>query len=91
MPWLPDGSAVVLHAYEAPPEDAEFGLCLSSYLTSYRLFQQKAGVLSPSFEENERMTAGKFLEPALAGWAQQKWPDMKLRKTQRAERQRMKK
>lgn len=82
--WLlPDGSYAILHAYEAPPEGAEFDQCLSSYQSSFGLWMHKAGRLASDFKENERVTAGKFLEPALAAWAQQKWPEWKLRKTAR--------
>jgi hypothetical protein len=80
---LPDGTVTILHAYQAPPEDAEFDQCLSSYMSSFGLYQNKAGVLPSDFKENERVTAGKFLEPALALWAQSVWPEWNLRKTRR--------
>jgi predicted phage-related endonuclease len=82
--WLfPDGSEKMLHAYEAPPEGALHLECVSPFKSSFALWQEKAGKLPASFAETERVQAGKHLEPALAAWAQQKWPEWKLRKTRR--------
>lgn len=82
--WLlPDGQVKVLHVYEAPPEGALHIECVSPYKSSFALWQEKVGKLPPSFEETERIQAGTHLEPALASWAQQKWPDWKLRKVRR--------
>lgn len=82
--WLlPDGTTRMLHVYEAPPEGALHVECVSPYKPSFRFWQEKAGRLAPDFAETERVTAGKHLEPALAAWAQQKWPDWKLRKVRR--------
>lgn len=82
--WLtPDGKQVVRHAFEPPGPDDLHIECVSPYKSSYALWQEKAGKLKPSFEETERMEAGKHLEPALASWAQAKWPDWKLRKVRR--------
>jgi len=80
-----DGNELILHIYEPPPEGAEFVTSLSPYTSSFRIWQEKAGVLKPSFKENERVTAGKHLEPALATWAQEKWgaEGFRLRKTRR--------
>ncbi len=80
---LPDGSVVTLHCYEAPPEGSEFIECLSTYKSTFRLWQEKAGKLASDFQENERVQAGKHMEPALAAWAMEKWPDMKMRKVRR--------
>jgi predicted phage-related endonuclease len=73
----------MLHVYEAPPEGALHLECVSPYKSSFALWQEKAGRLPPSFAESERMVAGTHLEPALASWAQHKWPDWKLRKVRR--------
>lgn len=82
--WLlPEGKTVTLHAYEAPPEGALHIECVSPYKSSFALWQEKAGKLPQSFEETERMQAGTHLEPALASWAQAKWPEWKLRKVRR--------
>lgn len=82
--WLePDGQQRMRHIYEAPPEGALHLECLSPYTSSFRIWQEKAGRLAPDFKETERINAGRHLEPALAAWAQQKWPDWKLRKVRR--------
>lgn len=82
--WLlPDGVQKMLHVYEAPPEGSLHLECVSPYKSSFGLWQEKAGRLAPSFEENERIIAGKHLEPALASWAQQVFPDWKLQKVRR--------
>jgi predicted phage-related endonuclease len=82
--WLlPDGRTVMLHVYEAPPEGALHLECMSPYKSSFRIWQEKAGRLAPDFEENERIIAGKHLEPALASWAQAVFPDWKLQKVRR--------
>lgn len=80
---LADGCERVLHLFERAPEGAEPIECLSPYTTGYRLWQEKAGKLAPDFQSNERVMAGQFLEPALAAWSQQRWPDWSLRKTRR--------
>lgn len=82
--WMtPDGSTVVLHAYEEVPEGAiPLGSC-SPYTTAYALWLEKAGKVMPNdFAANERVAAGTFLEPALADWAKSKW-GWKLRKVKR--------
>lgn len=82
--WLlPDGTVKVLHAYQAPPEGALHLECVSPYKSSFGLWQEKAGKLPPSFEETERVQAGKHLEPALASWAGAKWPEWTLQKVRR--------
>ena len=82
--WLlPDGSETVLHLFEIPPEGAQIIECISTYKTGYRLWHEKAGLLKPNFESNERMDAGRHMEPAMATWAQEKWPDMPIRKVRR--------
>lgn len=82
--WLlPDGTEVVLHAYELPPEGAlPIGSC-SPYTNAYRLFLEKSGTMQTSFKSTERMDAGTFLEPAIAQWAMKKWPEWNLRKVHR--------
>lgn len=80
----PDGSEVVLHMFEPAPEGATVLDCLSPYKTGYRLWQEKAGKLMPdSLEEVERIQAGLFMEPAIAAWANNRWPDFNLRKVRR--------
>lgn len=82
--WLlPTGGTAMLHAYEAPPEGALHLECVSPYKSTFRLWQEKAGKLAPDFVETERIIAGNHLEPALAQWAQSKWPEWKLRKVRR--------
>lgn len=82
--WLlPDGEVAVLHCYEQPPAGSQIIECCSPYTTGYRLWQEKAGVLPPSFVESERVDAGTFLEPALAAWAMKKWDGFPLRKVRR--------
>lgn len=82
--WLlPDGSQRVRHLYEPPGPDDIHLECVSPYKSSFALWQEKAGNLRPDFEETERMEAGRHLEPALASWAQAKWPEWKLRKVHR--------
>ena len=43
---------------------ALFGM--SPYTTAYELYHQKHGLLESDFEENERILAGRHLEPAIA-------------------------
>jgi len=83
--WIaPDGSQTACHVYEQPPEGARFGGCLSSFKSSYRLWMEKAGKLMPdTFLENERVQAGIHFEPAIAAWAQERWPEWKIRKVRR--------
>ena len=83
--WLcPDGTEVIRHLYEEPPEGAIVIECLCSHTTGYRLWQQKAGRLQPAMLDGvERVDAGKFLEPALAEWAKSKWHGWPLRKVHR--------
>ncbi len=84
--WLlPDGSTTILHAYQVPPEGAQILECLGQYTTAYRLFMEKTGALASGFKDNERVQAGKHLEPALAAWSRERWPewDGKLRKVRR--------
>lgn len=82
--WLlPSGEKVTLHAYEEPPEGAiPLGSC-SPYTDAHSLWLHKSGKVPPKeWEENERMQAGSFLEPAIAAWAKEKW-GWKLRKVRR--------
>lgn len=77
-----DGVERVRHLFEAVPEDS---LCLGSlspYKTGYRLWMEKAGRLAPDdLSEVERVLAGQFMEPAIAAWANRRWPDWKLLKS----------
>jgi predicted phage-related endonuclease len=68
--------------FEDRPEDATLLGCCSPYLTGYRLFHIKAGILQPDKIDNERIDAGIFLEPAIAEWARKKW-SWSLRKVHR--------
>lgn len=79
-------SKVTRHLYEAAPEGMQPLGCLSPYKTGFRLWSEKAGAVMPDdLSENERIQAGKHLEPALAGWAAEKF-DLKLRKVRRYHR-----
>lgn len=81
---LPDGTEVNRHMFEPVPEGATVLDCLSPYRTGYRLWQEKAGRLMPdSLDEVERIQAGLFMEPAIAAWANNRWPDFNLRKVRR--------
>jgi predicted phage-related endonuclease len=79
---MPDGGAAVRHLYEAPPENSQPLGCLSPYRTGYALWTEKAGLVMPADFSSERIDAGKFLEPALAAWASDKFK-LKLRKVRR--------
>ncbi|WP_022727258.1 YqaJ viral recombinase family protein [Fodinicurvata sediminis] len=51
---------------------ALFGV--SPYITKFELFHQKAGnIPGHDLDGQERIEAGRFLEPAIAAWAQHKW------------------
>jgi predicted phage-related endonuclease len=53
---------------------------VSRWRTKYETYHMKRQTIpEPNLDDNERVLAGKFLEPALATWASEKW-DMKLRK-----------
>jgi predicted phage-related endonuclease len=77
-----DGCITFRHMFEDRPEDATLLGCCSPYLTGYRLFHIKAGILQPDKIDNERIDAGIFLEPAIAEWARKKW-SWSLRKVHR--------
>jgi len=79
---LPDGRIVFRHMWEERPDDAVMLGCCSPYLTGFRLYHIKAGIMEPDDLDNERVRAGQFLEPAIAEWAKDKW-DWKLRKVHR--------
>lgn len=80
---LPDGRDRVFHAYEVPPDGSQIIECLG-FSTAMRLWLEKSGQVPPvSLDGVERVDAGKFLEPALAAWARQKWGDWRLRKVNR--------
>lgn len=46
---------------------------LSPYQTHYELFQQKAGNLPAYIEDNERMQAGRHIEPAIAAMVAERY------------------
>ena len=78
-----NGNEVVFHMFQEVPEDAICLGCLSPYKSGYRLWQEKAGKITPDdISSNERVVAGQHLEPALAEWAKQKF-NLKLRKVRR--------
>jgi predicted phage-related endonuclease len=80
---LRDGSRRTLHMFEDVPEDAIFLGCLSPHKTGFRLWAEKAGHLMPDdLSDNERVQAGRFMEPSIAAWSEHKW-NWKLRKTRR--------
>lgn len=55
-------------------------LGLSPFATPYRLWHLKKGNIEPEdLNDDERVNAGKFMEPAIAAWASHKW-DWPIRK-----------
>jgi putative phage-type endonuclease len=51
---------------------ALFGV--SPFTTRYTLWHEKAGTIDPdNLDNDERVMAGKYLEPAIAAWAAHKW------------------
>lgn len=80
---LPSGRVEYHHMFAVPPAGATMLGCVGRHKTGYRLYYEKAGLLEPDPVEGERIEAGIHLEPALATWAQAKWPDWKLRKVRR--------
>lgn len=51
---------------------ALFGV--SPFTTRWQLYREKRGELAPeNLDNNERVMAGRYLEPAIAGWAGEKW------------------
>lgn len=80
----PSGDARVLHLFEQPPEGYTVVGCCSPFKTGFRLWMEKSGRVEPDqLDENERVQAGIFLEPALAEWAKRRWDWTKLRKVRR--------
>jgi predicted phage-related endonuclease len=80
----PSGEARVLHLFEDPPEGFTLVGCCSPFKTGYRLWMEKSGQVEPDpLDENERVQAGLFLEPALAAWAKQRWSWAAMRKVRR--------
>lgn len=54
-------------------------LGVSPYISKFELWHQKKGNLKPEFlDDDERIQAGRFLEPAIAEWANHKWDDWSL-------------
>jgi predicted phage-related endonuclease len=83
--WLlPNGEIVVRHMFESFNEGDEVLGCLGSFRTGYRMYMEKGGLLMPEdFGESDRVQAGKFLEPAIAAWAKDRWQWDKLQKVRR--------
>lgn len=81
--WLlPDGREVVRHLFEAVGEGDVCLGTLSPHKSGYRLFMEKSGRLAPDdLSEVERVLAGQHLEPAIATWANTRWPDWGLKKS----------
>jgi len=51
---------------------ALFGM--SPFTTRYQLWHEKRGTIDPdNLDDDERVNAGKYLEPAIAAWASFKW------------------
>lgn len=49
-------------------------LGVSPFTTAFEIWHEKAGnITRTEMDEDERMNAGKFLEPAIAEWAKHKW------------------
>lgn len=49
-------------------------LGVSPFTTRFELFHQKTGALvRPDLDGSDRIQAGKFLEPAIAAWASDRW------------------
>ena len=49
-------------------------LGLSPYTSAFQLYHEKRGaVAAADLDDNERIMAGRHLEPAIAGWANEKW------------------
>lgn len=77
----PDGSEVVRHLYELAEDDEICLGSLSPYTTGYRLYMEKTGKIVPEdLSQVGRIMAGVYLEPAIAAWANRRWPDWKLKK-----------
>ena len=71
---LADGTIIFLHMFETPPAHAQLLGCVSRHTTGYRLYHVKAGLLpADNLDDNERVQAGVFMEPAIAEWAKAKW------------------
>ena len=80
---FPNGVIKTVHMFEPVPEGAIFLGCLSPYKTGFRLWCEKAGLLEPeNLDDDERVQAGKFLEPSIAAWSEHKW-GWDLRKVRR--------
>lgn len=49
-------------------------LGMSPFVTAFELWHHKAGTLDrPNLDGNDRVEAGRFLEPAIAAWAAHRW------------------
>jgi hypothetical protein len=83
--WLDvEGRVRYLHMFEEAPDGWTMRGCISRHTTGFRLYQIKTGKIDPdNLDEVERVQAGTHLEPALAAWAVQKWPDFAIRKVRR--------
>ena len=81
-----DGRIVYPHMFEPLPPGAAILGCLSRHTTGYRLWHIKAGnVDADNLDEVERVQAGQHMEPAIAAWSAEKWPEWSgvLRKVRR--------
>lgn len=59
-------------------------LGVSPFSTPFTLWHEKAGnIPREDLGDNERVQAGRFLEPAIAAWAGEKWTDWQPRKVER--------
>lgn len=79
---LPDGVEQVFHIFEQPADGLPLE-SLSPYLTGYRLWLQKAGLMAAEdLDEAERVQAGQHMEPAIAAWARERfsWGIRKVRR-----------
>lgn len=83
---LPGGQIAYPHMFEPLPPGAGVIGCLSRHTTGYRLWHIKAGnIEADNLDDVERVQAGQHMEPAIAAWATEKWPEWSgvLRKVHR--------
>lgn len=78
-----DGTERVFHIGEVPSDGGIVASCLSPHKTGFRLLQERRGRLMPDdLNDNDRVIAGKHLEPAIAEWSKSKfgWNIRKVRR-----------
>ncbi len=81
---LANDQLVYLHMFEEPPSDAIMLGCASRHTTGYRLWHEKAGLLTPpDLDGYERIRLGQHLEAGIAGAAREKWKGWPLQKVHR--------